>query len=66
MDGRWLELRVEDDGDGFDPGQATGLGLVGMRERAQAAGGTLKMRTAPGAGTVVELRLPYEPHSASR
>ena len=66
VDGRWLELRVEDDGDGFDPGQATGLGLVGMRERAQAAGGTLKMRTAPGAGTVVELRLPYEPHSASR
>lgn len=61
VDGQWLELRVQDDGDGFDPAGATGLGLVVMRERAQGAGGLLKMHTAPGAGTTVELRLPYQP-----
>ena len=65
MDGQWLELRVQDDGDGFDPAEAAGLGLVVMRERAQGAGGLLKMHTAPGAGTLVELRLPYQPSAAS-
>lgn len=65
VDGQWLELRVQDDGDGFDPAGAAGLGLVVMRERAQGAGGLLKMHTAPGAGTLVELRLPYQPSAAS-
>jgi len=65
MDGQWLELRVRDDGDGFEPAAAAGLGLVVMRERAQGVGGLLKMHTAPGAGTTVELRLPYQPSAAS-
>jgi signal transduction histidine kinase len=33
------------------------LGLLGMRERAAAAGGELQVESAPGAGTVVSLRL---------
>jgi two-component system sensor histidine kinase UhpB len=60
------ELRVRDDGSGFDPGVATrtgaqvdgGLGLVGMAERARLVGGELDVRSAPGGGTTVTLRVP--------
>ncbi|HEX6418239.1 MAG TPA: GAF domain-containing sensor histidine kinase [Acidimicrobiales bacterium] len=57
-----LVLRVSDDGRGFDPGarlvRARRLGLTSMHERAAALGGTLAVTSAPGAGTVVELRFP--------
>jgi two-component system, NarL family, sensor histidine kinase UhpB len=61
------ELRVRDDGDGFDPAvvaraadeEATGgLGLVGMAERARLVGGELDVRSAPGGGTSITLRVP--------
>lgn len=58
-DGQYLRLRVSDDGDGFDPEGPRGLGLIVMRERAQTAGGTLQITSSPGAGTLVDLRLPY-------
>jgi signal transduction histidine kinase len=55
-----IELQVNDDGQGFDPdGAATqqeprfGLGLVGMRQRAQDAGGHLSIESKPGVGTTV-------------
>jgi two-component system sensor histidine kinase UhpB len=55
------ELHVRDDGSGFDPAAAraggTGLGLEGMAERARLVGGELDVRSAPGAGTEVTLRL---------
>jgi signal transduction histidine kinase len=52
-------LEVADRGRGFVPGAApSGLGLASMRERAQAAGGTLTVRSAPGQGTVVRLEVP--------
>jgi len=51
-------VRVADDGDGFTSGeQSAGLGLTGMRERANLAGGRLDVSSAPGAGTTIELRL---------
>jgi signal transduction histidine kinase len=58
-----LRLTVADDGRGFTPGElddlaATHLGLLGMRERALLLGGHLKVRSAPGAGTVVHARVP--------
>jgi signal transduction histidine kinase len=69
-DGR-LVLEVADDGSGFDtevaPGQvAQGkaqrrLGLTSMRERAQAAGGRLRITSRPGQGTAVRLELPHDP-----
>jgi signal transduction histidine kinase len=50
-----LRLRVRDAGCGFDPSEATdGFGLVSMRERARAAGGRLRVESAPGRGTTVE------------
>jgi two-component system sensor histidine kinase UhpB len=55
-----VELRVRDDGDGFDPlaTPAGGLGLDGMAERARLAGGALELRSERGAGTELTLRLP--------
>ena len=65
--GNLTELRVRDDGHGFDPGSAsrsnptdgqpTGLGLRGMAERARLVGGELDVRSAPGGGTSVTLRI---------
>jgi two-component system sensor histidine kinase UhpB len=57
-DGRKM-LRITDDGHGFNDaaGDAPGLGITGMRERARLAGGRLRVRSRPGAGTVVELTL---------
>jgi PAS domain S-box-containing protein len=52
---------VEDDGSGFDA-RATpdegGLGLVGMKERAASAGGTVRIDSRPGKGTRVRLSIP--------
>jgi signal transduction histidine kinase len=55
-----LLLEVEDDGVGFDPDapatRSRRLGLTSMEERAQRVGGTLEIRSAPGAGTTIRLR----------
>ena len=58
-DGDVLMIRVSDDGVGFDPSVpgGTGVGLETMRERAAAVGGVLTVRSAPGAGTTLEVRL---------
>jgi PAS domain S-box-containing protein len=58
-----VRVIIEDDGVGFDPGaviQQGGrrMGLVGMRERATLAGGTLRIESAPGQGTSIYVRLP--------
>lgn len=54
-----VSLRVEDNGKGFEQEQiAKGLGLLGMRERAIAAGGEFALHSAPGAGVRIEVRLP--------
>jgi signal transduction histidine kinase/DNA-binding NarL/FixJ family response regulator len=56
-----LELVLRDDGVGFDtcaPASQAGLGLRGMRERAQSLGGTIAVESGPGAGTTVRFRLP--------
>ncbi|WP_129838872.1 GAF domain-containing sensor histidine kinase [Streptomyces sp. RFCAC02] len=55
-------LRVTDDGAGFDPAavRAAGrhLGLVSMRDRAAAVGGTLTVQSAPGEGCTIEMEVP--------
>ena len=60
---RSVRLVVSDDGRGFDAERVRrrSLGLVGMRERARALGGTLEVRGVPGRGTVVECTLPFDP-----
>ncbi|MEO8293234.1 MAG: GAF domain-containing sensor histidine kinase, partial [Actinomycetota bacterium] len=60
-------LLVRDDGRGFltgspyAPGPATSFGLTGMSERAALIGGSLSVRSTPGEGTVLELRIPRQP-----
>ena len=61
--GRDLECVVEDDGIGFDVNSKRGLGLIGMRERMSAVGGTCEVGSAPGAGTHVVIRAPLEAHA---
>ena len=57
-----IHLEVSDDGRGFDLPEvlrvSPRLGLTSMRERAAALGGTLRVDTAPGAGTTVVLEVP--------
>jgi signal transduction histidine kinase len=56
-----LEFVVSDDGRGFDP-EATsyGTGLQGIADRLAATGGTVEVRSAPGAGTSLTGRIPVE------
>ncbi len=61
-----LEVRVVDDGKGFDPKMkesAGGRGLQGMRFRVRACGGELNIQSAPGHGTSIIACLPL--HSLS-
>jgi signal transduction histidine kinase len=57
---------VRDDGLGFDSSQIhmltgrKGLGLIAMRERVSAIGGTLRIESRPGHGNELSIRLPLE------
>jgi signal transduction histidine kinase len=61
-----LRVEVKDNGAGFDPEaarqflRAGKVGLASMRERAELAGGTLTVKSGPGAGTSVTATLPFE------
>ena len=61
-----LELHIIDDGIGFNvdnaapPNARGGLGIPGMRERTQLAGGELTVRSSEGTGTEIRLSLPLE------
>lgn len=55
-----LHFSIRDNGQGFDPAamslrspQAKGLGLLSMRERAELAGGSCEINSAPGQGTQI-------------
>ena len=60
-----FELTIRDDGVGFDaarvledPTGGVRLGLLGMRERMQVLGGTLRIDSKPGEGTRIAVRVP--------
>ena len=58
-----ISLEIRDNGRGFTPGLAPrptigGRGLVGMRERVELLGGTIRIETSPGSGTCVMVDLP--------
>ena len=57
-------MRISDDGVGCAPEEALAsraghLGLVAIRERAEIAGGRCSISSLPGAGTTVEVWLPF-------
>jgi len=62
-----LAFAIKDDGKGFDPSRARqGSGLQNMRDRIEALGGTIAIRTAPGEGTEISGTVPVEPVSVRR
>jgi two-component system sensor histidine kinase UhpB len=53
-----LLIEIADNGKGYDPAQASaGIGIIGMRERADAFGGSLAIATGHQ-GTTITIRLP--------
>jgi signal transduction histidine kinase len=67
-DAELLFLSVSDDGKGFDPDslrkrapRAATLGLLGMQERAHAAGGVVEVSSQISKGTEIRLKLPLVP-----
>ncbi|MFA6561172.1 MAG: ATP-binding protein [Verrucomicrobiia bacterium] len=70
--GAFVQLAVHDDGIGFDPDHhpagrkgKSGLGLLGMRERANYVGGTLKIKSVRRAGTEIEALIPLPPNATA-
>jgi signal transduction histidine kinase len=65
-----IVLIVEDDGVGFfepDLSNTIGsLGLLGMKERAQFCGGDVQIKSSPGTGTTVTVRVPVDIPRAER
>jgi two-component system sensor kinase len=56
-----ISIDVVDNGIGFEPKRdrtRTSRGLLGMRERAYLLGGTFNLDSAPGRGTMLQVRIP--------
>lgn len=58
--GDTIDVRVEDDGKGFDPSRTRGMGLLGMEERVRRLSGVFGVRSVPGQGTTVTAELPFK------
>jgi len=61
-----VSLQIADCGVGFAPADhvRTGLGLISMRERINFVGGRLAIRSLPGFGTRIGVRVPLTPPAA--
>ncbi|MDO3378351.1 sensor histidine kinase [Geoalkalibacter halelectricus] len=67
-----LRLTLRDDGQGFDAdthareeSSLDGIGLLGMRERVLAVGGSINIRSSPGGGTLIQVVIPVEERANS-
>lgn len=63
--GNWVRCTIADNGVGFDPASTVnsgrpGLGLLGIRERLSALGGKLRIQSAEGRGTRLEINAPLQ------
>lgn len=61
-----VELRVRDNGRGFDPDDPRlrhGVGLRSLRERVDALQGSMRLESHPGAGTALIVQIPLEGHA---
>jgi signal transduction histidine kinase len=57
----WIDLRVCDNGVGYDPRHLrpdAGLGIASMKDHVASLGGSFAVKTAPGRGTEITVRLP--------
>ncbi len=67
-DAHRVQLRIEDNGKGFDTNQTAGqtsYGLQSIRERIASLGGTVDWLSVPGQGTRLEVRLPIASQKSS-
>jgi len=61
-------MEIKDDGKAFDVEKmwrvrkSRHLGMLGMRERVEMVGGTFTVESAPGQGTTVRARIPFDKH----
>jgi signal transduction histidine kinase len=62
-----VSLIIEDDGIGFEPrekaiitGDDRGMGLLGMKERAELVGGSIEIESSSGNGTTIYVRVPAQ------
>ena len=55
-----LTLSIRDDGiGGADPSR--GSGIIGLKDRVEALGGTISVLSPPGHGTALHIQLPADP-----
>ena len=60
-DGKKISLEIKDNGIGFDPNEERkGIGLKNLRSRIQKISGKLEIRSAPGKGTSLHIRIPHK------
>jgi signal transduction histidine kinase len=61
-DGDRIDLSIEDNGIGFQPGGGSGgVGFVSMRDRIGAVGGEIEIISEPGSGVTVHVTIPQAP-----
>lgn len=67
----FIRLEIGDNGKSFDVAKVMlapnpkRLGLLGMRERVEMVGGTLKITSSAGQGTLVQIDIPFQPPAAA-
>lgn len=61
-----IQVRIHDEGIGFDAKRTRGLGLLGMEERVKRLGGTIVIESGPHAGTTIRAELPLNKTDAGR
>jgi PAS domain S-box-containing protein len=59
LDRQWLRMTIADDGIGFDPPSLVeGNGMRSIRRRCETAGGSVRVDSTPGRGTLIAFRVP--------
>lgn len=73
LQGNAVIAQVADSGKGFDVeamqsrySKGSSFGMINMNDRAEHIGGTLDLKSAPGKGTVITVRIPVQADSASQ
>ncbi|MFQ5767989.1 MAG: histidine kinase, partial [Acidobacteriota bacterium] len=68
-DSTTVQLRITDNGAGFQPGAGDGgppgggLGMASIKERANLMGGRFRVKSRPHKGTTLEVEIPFHSHT---
>jgi signal transduction histidine kinase len=61
--GKFIQLIIEDNGKGFNfdkPFKSKGNGIYNMRERVNVIGGSIEIKSKPGKGTIINIKIPLD------